>query len=63
MRLLNPTTRSVAVSEGGERLVARIHPTLVELVKVIEWVNDFRNTPAAIPAVFRATFSGTSASR
>lgn len=48
VRLLNRTTRSVAVTEAGERLLTQIHPALDELGKAIESVNDFRDTPAGI---------------
>ena len=46
VRLLNRTTRSVAMTEPGERLLARLRPVLGELAAAIEEVNAFRDRPA-----------------
>ena len=46
VRLLNRTTRSVATTEPGDRLLARARPLLVSLASAVEEVNDFRSTPA-----------------
>ncbi|WP_448956174.1 LysR family transcriptional regulator [Labrys neptuniae] len=47
VRLINRTTRSVALSEAGERFLARVGPALQEIAGAIEDVNAFRDTPTA----------------
>lgn len=46
VRLLHRTTRSVAPTEAGERLLARLQPVLRELDLALEEVADFRDGPA-----------------
>jgi DNA-binding transcriptional LysR family regulator len=46
VRLLNPTTRSVALTEAGERLLGRIRPAIEQLGTATEAVNAFRDRPA-----------------
>jgi DNA-binding transcriptional LysR family regulator len=46
LRLLNRTTRSVAPTEAGERLLARLRPALDEIGAVIEEINGLRDQPA-----------------
>src|SRR5437868_8346493 len=46
VRLFNRTTRSVSLSEAGERFLARIQPALREIATAMEQVNEFRDTPA-----------------
>lgn len=46
VRLLNRTTRSVALTEAGERLLDQLRPVLAELDAAIEAINDFRDRPA-----------------
>ncbi|HUY84586.1 MAG TPA: LysR family transcriptional regulator [Steroidobacteraceae bacterium] len=46
VRLFNRTTRSVALTEAGERLLARVHPAIEEIATAIEVVNEFRDKPA-----------------
>jgi DNA-binding transcriptional LysR family regulator len=46
VRLLNRTTRSVALTEAGERLLDRIRPLLAGFDEALESVNEFRDTPA-----------------
>src|SRR5271169_1728551 len=46
VRLLNRTTRSVAATEAGTRLLERLVPALVEVEAAIDVVNAFRNRPA-----------------
>jgi DNA-binding transcriptional LysR family regulator len=48
VRLLNRTTRSVAPTAAGERLVARLTPLLHELDLALEEVNVFRERPSGI---------------
>jgi DNA-binding transcriptional LysR family regulator len=46
VRLLNRTTRSVAPTEAGERLVARLQPLLRDLDAALDEVDDFRSRPS-----------------
>jgi DNA-binding transcriptional LysR family regulator len=46
VRLLNRTTRSVAVTEAGMRLMERIVPALGEVESALDVVNDFRDRPS-----------------
>lgn len=46
VRLLNRTTRSVAPTEAGERLLARLAPLLGDFEAALDSVNEFRDTPA-----------------
>jgi DNA-binding transcriptional LysR family regulator len=46
VRLLNRTTRSVALTEVGERLLADAQPVLDGVDKAIEAVNAFRDKPS-----------------
>ncbi|KWV50147.1 LysR family transcriptional regulator [Bradyrhizobium macuxiense] len=46
VRLIHRTTRSVALSEAGERFLARVSPALREIAGAVEDVNAFRDTPA-----------------
>ncbi|MBV8683652.1 MAG: LysR family transcriptional regulator [Caulobacteraceae bacterium] len=45
VRLFNRTTRSVALTEAGERLLAEVRPVLEGLDNVMESVNSFRSKP------------------
>jgi DNA-binding transcriptional LysR family regulator len=45
VRLLNRTTRSVSLTDAGERLLARVRPAMTELAAAVEDLNDFRDTP------------------
>ncbi len=46
MRLLNRTTRSVAPTEAGPRLLERLRPALGEIEAALDVVNSFRDRPA-----------------
>ena len=46
VRLLNRTTRSVAPTEAGARLLDRLTPALVEVESALDVVNGFRDRPA-----------------
>jgi len=46
VRLLNRTTRSVAATEVGERLLASLRPALEGLDEALESINAFRDKPA-----------------
>ncbi|HEX4293648.1 MAG TPA: LysR family transcriptional regulator [Rhizomicrobium sp.] len=45
VRLFNRTTRSVALTETGERLLAEIQPVLESIDHALETVNSFRDKP------------------
>ena len=46
VRLLNRTTRSVAPTEAGARLLERLTPALSEVAAALDVVNGFRDRPA-----------------
>jgi DNA-binding transcriptional LysR family regulator len=46
VRLLNRTTRSVAPTEAGERLLERLGPALAEVEAALDVANRFRDRPA-----------------
>ena len=48
VRLLNRTTRSVAPTAAGERLLARLRPLLDDFDTVLESINVFRDKPAGL---------------
>lgn len=45
VRLLHRTTRSVAPTEAGERLLTRLSPALLDIESALEEVNAFRDSP------------------
>jgi DNA-binding transcriptional LysR family regulator len=46
VRLLNRTTRSVALTPAGERLRSHLNPVLDGVDRAIEAMNEFRDTPS-----------------
>ena len=48
VRLLNRTTRSVATTEAGARLLERLGPALAEVEQALDVVNGFRGRPAGL---------------
>lgn len=46
VRLLNRTTRSVALTEAGERMLTRLRPLFDEFAAVVDSANAFRDRPA-----------------
>jgi DNA-binding transcriptional LysR family regulator len=46
LRLINRTTRSVALTEAGSRLYARISPAFRDIDDALEDLNSFRGKPA-----------------
>lgn len=46
VRLLNRTTRSVAPTEAGERMLARLRPALAELGAAVAEIDAYRDRPA-----------------
>jgi DNA-binding transcriptional LysR family regulator len=62
-RLLNRTTRSVALSKAGERLLARVLPSMSELDSAVAEVRESRGVPSGslrinAPRVAAARFLG-----
>ncbi|MGZ3280349.1 MAG: LysR substrate-binding domain-containing protein [Caulobacteraceae bacterium] len=57
LRLLNRTTRSVALTEAGARLLERAAPALIELDAAFEDLNAFRAEPAGALKVSVSTLS------
>lgn len=45
IRLLNRTTRSVAPTEAGERLLERLTPALLDIRAAVDELNQFRENP------------------
>lgn len=45
VRLLHRTTRSVAPTEAGERLLARLAPALRDIAEALDAINDYRDSP------------------
>jgi DNA-binding transcriptional LysR family regulator len=45
LRLVNRTTRSVSLTEAGERLHARLAPAFRDIADALEDLNNFRGTP------------------
>ena len=48
VRLLSRTTRSVAPTAAGERLLARLRPLLNDLAGALDSINAFRDKPAGL---------------
>ncbi|MHC6225724.1 LysR family transcriptional regulator [Pseudomonas sp. X10] len=46
VRLFNRTTRSVALTEAGERLYQRLQPAFRDIADALEDLNSFRDTPS-----------------
>ncbi|MEX6506977.1 LysR family transcriptional regulator [Jiella sp. M17.18] len=46
LRLINRTTRSLAPTEAGQRLIDRLGPALAEVESALSVVNGFRDRPA-----------------
>lgn len=46
VRLFNRTTRSVALTEAGERLFARVSPAFRDITDALDDLNNFRDRPA-----------------
>ena len=48
VRLLNRTTRTVALTEAGERFLQRIQPALADLSQAVDELNDWRSDPRGV---------------
>jgi DNA-binding transcriptional LysR family regulator len=46
VRLLNRTTRSVSLTDAGERLLTRIRPAIAELGEAVRDLSEFRDVPS-----------------
>lgn len=46
VRLFNRTTRSVTLTDAGERLLERLTPGLAEIETALDAINSFRDRPA-----------------
>lgn len=46
VRLLNRTTRSIAPTEVGEQLLAKLRPAFDDIAEAVAHVNDFRKNPS-----------------
>src|SRR5437899_8981693 len=46
MRLLSRTTRSVAPTEAGEQLLARLRPALTDVQEALDQLSGLRDKPA-----------------
>jgi DNA-binding transcriptional LysR family regulator len=48
VRLVNRTTRSVALTEAGQRLLARVAPAFHDIDEALDELNAFRDRPAGL---------------
>lgn len=46
VRLFNRTTRSVSLTEAGQRLAARLRPAVTSIAEALQEANDFREVPS-----------------
>lgn len=46
VRLFNRTTRSVSLTEAGERLAAKLQPAMSSIAEALQEVDDFRGAPS-----------------
>jgi DNA-binding transcriptional LysR family regulator len=46
LRLFHRSTRSVSLSEAGEKFLAEVQPALQQITRAMEGANDFRETPS-----------------
>jgi DNA-binding transcriptional LysR family regulator len=60
VRLLSRTTRSVAPTEAGERLLARLRPGLAEIQEALDQISELRDKPAGRVRLLLPRFAGTS---
>lgn len=59
VRLLSRTTRSVAPTEAGERLLARLGPALADVQDVLDQLSDLRDKPAGRVRLLVPRLAGT----
>ena len=63
VRLFNRTTRSVTLTDAGERLLERLTPGLAEIETALDAINSFRDRPAGrlrlnVPGIVMSIFIG-----
>lgn len=46
VRLLNRTTRSMSLTDAGERLAVKLRPSLSSLTQALQEVDEFQHTPS-----------------
>src|SRR5438309_10652791 len=59
VRLLSRTTRSVAPTEAGEQLLARLRPAVTEVQEALDQLSGLRNKPAGRFGRFVPRLAGT----
>jgi DNA-binding transcriptional LysR family regulator len=59
VRLLSRTTRSVAPTEAGERLLARLRPGLAEIQEALDQISELRDKPAGSVRLLVPRLAGT----
>src|SRR5215468_6280312 len=59
VRLLSRTTRSVAPTEAGERLLARLRPGLADIQEAIDQISELRDKPAGRVRLLVPRLAGT----
>jgi DNA-binding transcriptional LysR family regulator len=59
VRLLSRTTRSVAPTEAGERLLARLRPGLADIEEALEQISQLRDKPAGCVRLLVPRLAGT----
>lgn len=59
VRLLSRTTRSVAPTEAGERLLARLRPGLSEIQEALDQISELRDKPAGSVRLLVPRLAGT----
>ncbi len=59
VRLLSRTTRSVAPTEAGERLLARLRPGLADIQEALDQISELRDKPAGCVRLLVPRLAGT----
>ena len=59
VRLLSRTTRSVAPTEAGERLLARLRPGLADIQEALDQISELRDKPAGSVRLLVPRLAGT----
>src|SRR5579883_978866 len=59
VRLLSRTTRSVAPTEAGEQLLARLRPAVTEVQEALDQLSGLRNKPAGRLRLLLPRLAGT----
>ena len=54
IRLINRTTRSVSLTDAGNRLLARVRPALGELTSAVEEARSLQSYPAGLLRLVRS---------